>query len=64
VEGFACNAHVIYGLNRAQSAAIIQRGNPVSLNIIQQSANQVAEVETSEFMRSGGSVFCLKMMFY
>lgn len=63
-EGFACNAHIIYGTNRATSAAIIQRNNPVALNIVQQSAHVVAEVETSEFMKSGGSVFCLKMMVY
>jgi len=63
-DGFACNAHIIYGTNRATSAAIIQKNNPVALNIVQQSAHVVAEVETSEFMKSGGSVFCLKMMVY
>lgn len=46
------------------SAAIIQRNNPVSLNIVQQSAHSVMEVETGEFMKSGGSVFCMKMMVY
>ena len=64
IEGFACNAHIIYGANRATSGAIIQKNNPVALNIIQQSANIVAEVETSEYIKSGGSVFCLKMMVY
>ena len=64
IEGFACNAHIIYGANRATSGAIIQKNNPVALNIIQQSANVVAEVETSEYIKSGGSVFCLKMMVY
>jgi len=64
IDGFACNAHIIYGTNKNSSAAVIQRGNPVSLNIIQQSANPVIETDTTEFMKSGGSVFCLKMMFY
>ena len=64
MEGFACNAHIIYGTNKSGSAAIIQRNNPVSLNIVQQSAHSVMEVETGEFMKSGGSVFCLKMMVY
>ncbi len=64
LEGFACNAHIIYGTNKMGSAAIIQRNNPVSLNIVQQSAHSVMEVETGEFMKSGGSVFCMKMMVY
>lgn len=64
IEGFACNAHIIYGTNKMSSAAIIQRNNPVSLNIVQQSAHSVMEVETGEFMKSGGSVFCMKMMVY
>lgn len=64
IEGFACNAHMIYGTNKAQSAALVQRGNPVSLNILQQSASQVLEIDTTEFIKSGGSVFCLKMMVY
>lgn len=64
LEGFACNAHIIYGSNRQSSAAIVQRNNPVSLNIIQQSAGTVIESDTSEFIKSGGSNFCLKMMVY
>ena len=64
IDGFACNAHIIYGTNKMGSAAIIQRNNPVSLNIVQQSAHSVMEVETGEFMKSGGSVFCMKMMVY
>ncbi len=64
IEGFACNAHIIYGTNKSGSAAIIQRNNPVSLNIVQQSAHSVVETDTSEYMKSGGSVFCMKMMVY
>ncbi len=64
MEGFACNAHIIYGANRQTSAAIMQRNNPVALNIVQQSTNTVIESDTSEFMKSGGSNFCLKMMVY
>jgi len=63
-KGFACNAHIVYSPNRKQSAAIIQKGNPITLNIIQQSVNKVVEVDTSEFIKSGGSVFCMKMMLY
>lgn len=61
--GFACNAHVIYGV-RGRTAAIIQRNNPVTLNILQHATPAVYETDTSEFMKSGGSVYCMKMMVY
>lgn len=61
--GFACNAHVMYD-QKNRSAAIIHRGNPVSLNILQHNSAHVFETDTSEFMKSGGSVFCMKMMVY
>lgn len=64
LKGFACNAHMIYNAQKNKSAAIIQRGNPVTLNLLQQCATQVIEVDTSEFIKSGGSVFCMKMMVY
>lgn len=63
-KGFSCNAHIIYNVNRKLTAAIIQKGNPVTLNILQQSINKVIEANTSEFMKSGGSVYCMKMMVY
>lgn len=64
LAGFAANAHMIYQPKKSKSAAIIQRGNPVTLNLLQQCATHVIETDTSEFMKSGGSVFCMKMMVY
>jgi N-dimethylarginine dimethylaminohydrolase len=64
LAGFACNAHIIYETTKRKQAAIIQRNNPETLNIIQQNAAIVAETDTSEFAKSGGSVFCMKMMVY
>jgi len=64
MDGFACNAHIIYDLAKNKQAAIVQRSNPVSLNILQQNTAIVLETDTSEFMKSGGSVFCMKMMVY
>ncbi|MFN3940306.1 MAG: hypothetical protein ACK4IY_06945 [Chitinophagales bacterium] len=55
---------MIYNAQKNKSAAIIQRGNPVTLNLLQQCAAHVVEVDTSEFIKSGGSVFCMKMMVY
>ncbi|MBC8045272.1 MAG: hypothetical protein H7Y00_00605 [Fimbriimonadaceae bacterium] len=62
-DGFACNAHIVYG-HKSKSAAIIQKNNPVTLNILQQNSFKVLETDTSEFIKSGGSVFCMKMMVY
>ena len=64
LDGFAVNAHMIYQPQKNKSAAIIQRGNPVTLNLLQQCAATVIETDTSEFIKSGGSVFCMKMMVY
>jgi N-dimethylarginine dimethylaminohydrolase len=57
--GFACNCHCPDGTN-----VLIQRGNRVTNQALQQAGFQVIEVDTSEFIKAGGSVFCMKMMFY
>lgn len=64
INGFACNAHILYGPAKNKQVAIIQKNNPVSLNIIQQSTSDVVETNMSEFMKSGGGIFCMKMMVY
>lgn len=61
-DGFALNAHLINGHNR--TVAIIQKGNVKTIDIMKQLHIDVIEVDTSEYMRSGGSVFCMKMMTY
>lgn len=42
---------------------ILQDGSPTFLTELKRSGFQVNEVETGEFMKSGGSVFCLKLFF-
>ncbi len=64
LQGFACNAHIVYDQLKNRQSAIIQRGNPNALNMLQQNTAITFETETSEFMKSGGSVFCMKMMVY
>jgi N-dimethylarginine dimethylaminohydrolase len=59
VNLMACNAAAFLG-----KYVIIQRG---AIRINQRLADlgfQVTEVETSEFMKSGGSVFCMKLAVY
>ncbi len=40
---------------------ILQKGSPHFLKLLEKAAFQPHEVDTSEFLKSGGSVYCLKM---
>ena len=55
-RGMACNATAIGGRD-----VVIQRGNPRTISALHRFGFRVHEVDTSEFIRSGGSVFCMKM---
>lgn len=57
--GFACNSHSPDGLH-----VVIQAGNSVTRALLAKAGFQVIEVDTSEFIKAGGSVFCMKMMFW
>lgn len=56
LRGFACNATPIGG-----RCVVIQRGNARAVAQLRERGLEVHEVDTSEFMKSGGSVFCMKM---
>ncbi|KAF0250001.1 MAG: amidinotransferase [bacterium] len=58
-ESFACNAHVF-----DYKTVVIQRGAVNTVNKLSQAGFEVIEVDTGEFIKSGGSVFCLKIMIY
>jgi N-dimethylarginine dimethylaminohydrolase len=61
-NGFALNAHILQRNNNR--AAIIQSGNPYTIGILEKYAYKVYQTDTSEYIKSGGSVFCMKMMWY
>lgn len=61
-KGFALNAHVI--TNKDKKVAIIEKGNKFTNQILNETGFKVFEVDTSEYKKSGGSVFCMKMMLY
>lgn len=61
-DGFALNAHLVVGENR--NVAVIQKGNDQTISAMKDLNIDVIQTDTSEFMRSGGSVFCMKMMVY
>ena len=56
-RGFACNAFCPDGKH-----VLIQRGNAASKAALEDAGFTVSELETSEFMKSGGSVFCMKLL--
>lgn len=59
VSQMACNAAVV-----DSHTAIVQRGAAAVSRHMGGMGLKVAEVETGEFMKSGGSVYCLKMFIY
>ncbi|HMQ69431.1 MAG TPA: arginine deiminase-related protein [Ignavibacteria bacterium] len=56
---FVCNCHCPDGKN-----VIVQKGSIKFRENIKETGLNLIEVETGEFMRSGGSVFCMKLMIY
>jgi len=64
IDTFCLNAHAIHNPYNGKKAAIIQAGSLEAKRILAHCNYQVIEVQTSEFMKSGGSVFCMKMMYY
>ena len=55
-RGFACNAFSPDGQH-----VLIQRGLTRSNELLTEAGYTVVELETGEFMKSGGSVFCMKL---
>lgn len=56
---FACNAHCPDGKH-----VIIQTGCIVTNRLLKDAGFDIIEVDTSEYLKSGGSVFCMKLMFW
>lgn len=61
---FALNAHCITDQVTGNKAAILQKGTTVMKQELEKEGFDVYELDTSEYMKSGGSVFCMKMMIY
>ncbi len=59
LDYFVCNCHCPDGRN-----VIVQKGSVKFVEDITKTGLNLIEVETGEFMKSGGSVFCMKLMIY
>lgn len=58
-EQFACNAHC-----PDQSHVFIQEGCDETISRLRDAGFHPVELDTSEFLKSGGSVFCMKQMIW
>ncbi len=56
---FACNAHSPDGQH-----VLIQRGCTVTNARLTAAGYHVVELDTDEYLKSGGSVFCMKLMYW
>lgn len=56
---FCCNAHCPDGKN-----VLIQKGCSKTIRELRKRNFNVIELDTSEFLKAGGSVYCMKMMMY
>lgn len=64
-EGFfSLNAHCINDQKTGNKKAVIQPGTTITKNALIENGYEVIETNTSEYIKSGGSVFCMKMMLY
>lgn len=57
IHGFAANCHC-----PNKRDVLLHRGSPLFMKSLEKAGFQPHEVDTSEFLKAGGSVFCLKMM--
>lgn len=64
VRTFSLNAHVLWDEASRSGVAVMQSGAHFTRAALQQQGFTVIETETGEFMKSGGSVFCMKMMLF
>ncbi len=63
ISTFGLNAHIIHA-PRNKTIAIIDQEAKMMIKLLSDQGVRVLKTDTSEFRKSGGSVFCMKMMYY
>lgn len=63
-QKFALNAHCLIDALNKIKIVIIQAGCAFTIKCLKGLGYEIIELDTSEFIKSGGSVFCMKMMVY
>ena len=59
LESFTCNATAIAGRR-----VLLPSGSPKTARLLESNGFTVAELPTYEFLKSGGSIYCMKMLFW
>lgn len=59
---FSLNMHSLQHPKTQETAVIIHPSNSTVFQLLKEKNSRVIAVDTSEFMKSGGSVFCMKAM--
>ena len=62
VQSFSLNTHCIYNLENP--VAVTPVGDHAVYRELNKAGYRIIEVDTSEFVKSGGSIYCMKMMYY
>jgi N-dimethylarginine dimethylaminohydrolase len=61
---FSLNAHTLHDRKTRNKTVIMQYGSSLSYHALAEQGYNIIEVDTSEFMKSGGSVYNMKLMLY
>ncbi len=64
VKYFALNAHLVNDGKTKKKVVVLQKGTTVMKRELNKLRFEVNEIDTSEYIKSGGSCFCMKMMVY
>ncbi|MFN0050235.1 MAG: dimethylarginine dimethylaminohydrolase family protein, partial [Cytophagales bacterium] len=64
IDNFALNATTLFNHSTSKRMAFIHPGAKNTNDILKKEGFEVIETDTTEYMKSGGSVFCMKMMVY
>jgi N-dimethylarginine dimethylaminohydrolase len=64
IDNFALNATTLFNHTTGKRMAVIHPGAKFTNEVLRKEGFEVFEADTTEYMKSGGSVFCMKMMLY
>lgn len=64
IDNFALNATTLFNHSNGKRMAVIHPGATFTNDVLKKEGFDIFEVDTTEYMKSGGSVFCMKMMVY
>lgn len=58
------NAHILYHIDASRRVALVPAGATTVTTMLTGKGYRCTEVHTGEFLKSGGSIFCMKLMYW